>query len=121
MPSFAPQCGQRFNLRCAAGGEIAGGHNYPGGVGQSLSLYQLADRLLRDTAELLKRCPRDDGCPACVVAGGRSRRAREAGGRTVPGGVDGGVNGQSRRTCLYNQEMPEFDVVGVGLNATDTL
>src|SRR5579864_6219525 len=28
---------------------------------------------------------------------------------------------RKRPSCLYNQDMPEFDVVGVGLNATDTL
>src|SRR6266403_5445124 len=28
---------------------------------------------------------------------------------------------RERPSCLYNQEMPDFDVVGVGLNATDTL
>ena len=28
---------------------------------------------------------------------------------------------RERPSCPYNQEMPRFDVVGVGLNATDTL
>lgn len=28
---------------------------------------------------------------------------------------------QKHLPCLYNQRMPQFDVVGVGLNATDTL
>ncbi|HKX00810.1 MAG TPA: DEAD/DEAH box helicase [Bryobacteraceae bacterium] len=40
--------------------------NYPGGVGQSAPLYQMTGRLLRDTAELLARCPCGDGCPSCV-------------------------------------------------------
>jgi DEAD/DEAH box helicase domain-containing protein len=40
--------------------------NYPGGVGQSAPLYEMTDRLLRDTAELLARCPCGDGCPSCV-------------------------------------------------------
>jgi DEAD/DEAH box helicase domain-containing protein len=40
--------------------------NYPGGVGQSAPLFQMTDRLLRDTAELLARCPCGDGCPSCV-------------------------------------------------------
>jgi DEAD/DEAH box helicase domain-containing protein len=40
--------------------------NYPGGVGQSAPLYEMTDGLLRDTAELLARCPCGDGCPSCV-------------------------------------------------------
>src|SRR5690242_14253611 len=40
--------------------------NYPGGVGQSAPLYEMAARLLRDTAELLARCPRGDGYPSCL-------------------------------------------------------
>jgi DEAD/DEAH box helicase domain-containing protein len=39
---------------------------YPGGVGQSAPLYDMTDGLLRDTAELLARCPCGDGCPSCV-------------------------------------------------------
>ena len=31
------------------------------------------------------------------------------------------MNRREHLSCLYNQEMPQFDVVGVGLNATDTL
>ncbi len=40
--------------------------NYPGGVGQSAPLYEMTEALLRDTAELLARCPCGDGCPSCV-------------------------------------------------------
>ena len=40
--------------------------NYPGGVGQSAPLYEMTAGLLRDTAELLARCPCGDGCPSCV-------------------------------------------------------
>jgi DEAD/DEAH box helicase domain-containing protein len=40
--------------------------NYPGGVGQSAPLYDMTEALLRDTAELLARCPCGDGCPSCV-------------------------------------------------------
>ncbi len=40
--------------------------NYPGGVGQSAPLYEMTDALLRDTSELLARCPCGDGCPSCV-------------------------------------------------------
>ncbi len=40
--------------------------NYPGGVGQSAPLYEMTVALLKDTAELLARCPCGDGCPSCV-------------------------------------------------------
>jgi DEAD/DEAH box helicase domain-containing protein len=40
--------------------------NYPGGIGQSVPLYEMTGALLRDTAELLRRCPCGDGCPSCV-------------------------------------------------------
>ena len=43
---------------------------YPGGVGQSAPLYEMTDGLLRDTAELLARCPCGDGCPSCVGPAG---------------------------------------------------
>jgi DEAD/DEAH box helicase domain-containing protein len=39
---------------------------YPGGIGQSAPLYEMTEALLRDTAELLARCPCGDGCPSCV-------------------------------------------------------
>jgi DEAD/DEAH box helicase domain-containing protein len=40
--------------------------NYPGGIGQSVPLYEMTGALLRDTAELLLHCPCGDGCPSCV-------------------------------------------------------
>jgi len=40
--------------------------NYPGGIGQSAPLYEMTDALLRDTAELIARCPCGEGCPSCV-------------------------------------------------------
>ena len=40
--------------------------NYPGGIGQSAPLYEMTEALLRDTAELITRCPCGDGCPSCV-------------------------------------------------------
>ncbi len=39
---------------------------YPGGVGQSAPLFRLAPRLLKQTAELLRACACDAGCPSCV-------------------------------------------------------
>lgn len=39
---------------------------YPGGAGQSAPLYEMTEALLRDTTELLARCPCGDGCPSCV-------------------------------------------------------
>ncbi len=39
---------------------------YPGGIGQSVPLYRMASDLLRRTTELIRDCPCDSGCPACV-------------------------------------------------------
>ena len=40
--------------------------NYPGGIGQSAPLFRLAPGLLARTAELIRGCPCDQGCPSCV-------------------------------------------------------
>ncbi|MBI2685143.1 MAG: DEAD/DEAH box helicase [Acidobacteria bacterium] len=40
--------------------------NYPGGIGGSQPLFQMRDRLLRATAELIAGCPCEHGCPSCV-------------------------------------------------------
>ena len=40
--------------------------NYPGGIGFSEPLFDLHDRLLARTRELVGQCPCDTGCPACV-------------------------------------------------------
>jgi DEAD/DEAH box helicase domain-containing protein len=40
--------------------------NYPGGIGQSAPLFQLAGRALAQTKELIASCPCADGCPSCV-------------------------------------------------------
>ncbi|MDR3698520.1 MAG: DEAD/DEAH box helicase [Candidatus Sulfopaludibacter sp.] len=39
---------------------------YPGGVGLSAPLFRLSPRLLKHTAELLRACACDAGCPSCV-------------------------------------------------------
>jgi DEAD/DEAH box helicase domain-containing protein len=39
---------------------------YPGGIGQSGPLFRLTPDLLTKTAELLRSCPCDAGCPSCV-------------------------------------------------------
>jgi DEAD/DEAH box helicase domain-containing protein len=65
------------DLGVAIGEEIAGGlerfepnlylyDSYPGGIGQSAPLYRMADRLLRQTSELLAGCACESGCPSCV-------------------------------------------------------
>ncbi|HUP03823.1 MAG TPA: DEAD/DEAH box helicase [Bryobacteraceae bacterium] len=52
---------------------------YPGGVGQSAPLYRLALRLLEQTAELLKACPCEAGCPSCAGPEGEiGARGKEA-------------------------------------------
>jgi DEAD/DEAH box helicase domain-containing protein len=40
--------------------------SYSGGVGLSAPLYRLSDRLLCQTAELIRGCACEAGCPACV-------------------------------------------------------
>ena len=93
---------------------------YPGGVGQSAPLYRLTDALLRQTAELLARLRlRGVDVPPAWARWGRSGNAENTrrSGFWKPCATDR----RERPPCLYNQEMPPFDVVGVGLNATDTL
>jgi len=52
---------------------------YPGGVGQSAPLYRMAERLVRQTAELLTGCECEAGCPSCVGAPGEvGERGKEA-------------------------------------------
>jgi DEAD/DEAH box helicase domain-containing protein len=61
--------------------EIAGGltvwepnlylyDNYPGGIGQSLPLFQLSTRLLAGARDLVSCCPCEAGCPSCVGPSG---------------------------------------------------
>jgi len=40
--------------------------SYPGGIGQSQPLFQLRARLLNGALDVLKSCPCEAGCPACV-------------------------------------------------------
>ena len=40
--------------------------NYPGGIGFSSGLYDLAPTLLRSTCELIENCGCPEGCPSCV-------------------------------------------------------
>jgi DEAD/DEAH box helicase domain-containing protein len=77
------------DLGVALSEEIAGGLTafepnlylydaYPGGIGQSGPLYRMADRLLRQTAELLDGCGCEAGCPSCVgPAGEVGERGKE--------------------------------------------
>ncbi len=39
---------------------------YPGGIGQSVPLYRMAPDLLSRTADLIRSCACDSGCPSCV-------------------------------------------------------
>lgn len=56
--STEPSCDYRPNLYLY--------DNYPGGIGGSQPLFQMQDRLLRSTAELIAHCPCEHGCPSCV-------------------------------------------------------
>jgi len=40
--------------------------NYPGGIGFSSSLWDLAPDLLRGTLDLIRNCGCEEGCPSCV-------------------------------------------------------
>jgi DEAD/DEAH box helicase domain-containing protein len=40
--------------------------NYPGGIGFSAPLFEMQDRLLDATAELIAGCECERGCPSCV-------------------------------------------------------
>ncbi len=40
--------------------------NYPGGIGLSRPLYEIRDRVLGETLQLIQSCACDDGCPSCV-------------------------------------------------------
>jgi DEAD/DEAH box helicase domain-containing protein len=40
--------------------------NYPSGIGLSQPLYDLHDKVLAETARLIRSCPCEDGCPSCV-------------------------------------------------------
>ena len=48
--------------------------NYPGGIGLSRPLYEIADRVLSETRQLIESCACDEGCPSCV---GPTPRAKE--------------------------------------------
>jgi DEAD/DEAH box helicase domain-containing protein len=40
--------------------------NYPSGIGLSQPLYDMHDRVLQETARLIRSCPCQKGCPSCV-------------------------------------------------------
>jgi DEAD/DEAH box helicase domain-containing protein len=44
--------------------------SYAGGVGMSAPLYRMSDRLLAQTAELIRGCACEVGCPACTGPAG---------------------------------------------------
>jgi DEAD/DEAH box helicase domain-containing protein len=46
--------------------------DYPGGIGQSEPLYQMAERALAQTEELIAACACAAGCPSCVGPPGES-------------------------------------------------
>ena len=70
--------------------EIAGGlvawepnlylyDTYPGGIGQSLPLFNQTKRLLEGAEELIADCPCESGCPSCVgPAGEVGEKGKEA-------------------------------------------
>ncbi|MFB3827179.1 MAG: DEAD/DEAH box helicase [Bryobacteraceae bacterium] len=58
--------------------------NYPGGIGQSAPLYQLAPRLIAQAAELVAGCGCESGCPSCTGPIGEvGDRGKEAAARIL--------------------------------------
>ena len=47
--------------------------NYPGGIGFSAPLFEMQDRLLEATGELIAGCECERGCPSCVRKYSRAR------------------------------------------------
>ncbi|GIU79098.1 MAG: helicase [Bryobacteraceae bacterium] len=53
--------------------------NYPGGIGQSAPLWEMASRLVAGARDLIAQCGCEHGCPACTgPAGETGSRAKEA-------------------------------------------
>jgi DEAD/DEAH box helicase domain-containing protein len=58
--------------------------NYPGGIGQSAPLYELAPKLLNGALSLLRQCGCESGCPSCVGPVGEiGERGKEAARRML--------------------------------------
>jgi DEAD/DEAH box helicase domain-containing protein len=66
--------------------------SYPGGVGFSTQIFDDHERLLRETLDLISRCPCSHGCPSCVgptkEVGMNSKAVALALLRRVLGGID---------------------------------
>ena len=45
---------------------------FPGGIGLSAELYNVADKVIRDCREVIQACECRDGCPACVGPSGEN-------------------------------------------------
>jgi DEAD/DEAH box helicase domain-containing protein len=58
--------------------------NYPGGIGQSAPLYQMAERALAQTKDLIGACACAAGCPSCVGPPGElGENGKAAAGRIL--------------------------------------
>ena len=66
--------------------------NYPGGIGQSAPLFQLAERALAQTAELIAACPCEAGCPSCVGPAGEVGEMGKAAALRILGGLSRSVD-----------------------------
>ncbi len=59
---------------------------HPGGVGLCASVFEILDRMLRTTLDLIAACPCENGCPSCVHSpkcGSGNRPIDKAGARRV--------------------------------------
>ena len=62
----APQAGRRPRTRASEEPRIFIYDNYPGGIGFSAPLFDVQDRLLEASADLIASCECERGCPSCV-------------------------------------------------------
>jgi len=68
---------------------------YPGGIGQSVPLYKMAEDLVRRTAELIRGCACEAGCPSCVGPGLPKEVALKLAGLGLKNDRPGGAAGLS--------------------------
>jgi DEAD/DEAH box helicase domain-containing protein len=69
---------------------------YPGGIGLSTALYDLAPRLLAATHSLITGCTCPEGCPSCVGPVGEVSRTGKATALEILAAVLGSAERESR-------------------------
>ena len=64
--------------------------NYPGGIGQSAPLYEMAANLLAGARDLIESCPCEEGCPGCVGPAGETGHGAKAAALAILSRLDAG-------------------------------